>query len=504
MRSPLYDYGRPEEQPNVYTPEMGTETAYEPPVQPAGQIPVTYGGNFSFTPAKESEEVRIRRKIDKATVVERDKKRAISNNALPIILDDYAKTVQHMEQVNQSLEQARKAIEQPFERPQLGMNDAIAAGISGIFGGAQGFNQALGGAYERSDQDYAQNFQMQRQNAMLDYERAVQEVDFSRRKMDGLRNAYLQAIESGDEFERRIALEEMRAENDRQQMLEQHRQRLELEGTKSQGRISLEQAKREGKLDPATVNFWKMLLQNTDPEGRSVVVSNAMARMGMSEPPNELLEAVQQLTIQEQNVQARTQTEDATRAGKVANLNAGASLKISQMFLNDARRGQIEQRVAYYPQEFQAKIANTYSLIDQRTRGKVGGGENYYYGKGDETAIRSGMNSANKTIAALMMKASTSGGVLTPEDAAALKTAQEDSALFSRELQKVQKAKTDRVRTKYSGQGIDTGGGFAPFKPDVPAGVNAFSGAKASGGGDKKKSAPKKTPKKPKFEFIED
>jgi hypothetical protein len=197
--------------------------------------------------------------------------------------------------------------------------------------------------------------------------------------------------------------------------------------------------------------------------------------------------------------EARRQTEDATRPGKVANLNASAKQKLSQVFLNDARRGQIEQRVAYYPQEFQLKVANTYSLIDQRSKGKAGTGENYYYGKGDETAIRSGLNAAKKTIAAMNLR--TAGGPLSAEDAATLKAAQEDAELFTRELGKVQKSKTDRVRAKYGGGGIDVSGGFAPYDP------NPFSGAKASGGGDKKpKTQPKAkaTTKRPNFQYIPD
>lgn len=476
MNQPIY------EQPQVMEPPAPA------PAEPRYRLP-SYGsvdvGGPALRIAEMDPELRLKKLKAEAQAKNAEKKRQTDRIVSPIIQEDLTQATAHERELQAELEKTRQALEMPYQRPGMDQYDMIAAGVAGLFGGAQGFNQATQGAYQRSDQQYDQNYQVQRQNAQADFELAQNDLEQSRRRIDSLKSAYINAVAREDDFERDLVLQQLKQEADKEAALLDHANRLELEGRKAEGKVSLEQAKREGKLDPAAVNFWKSLMGTVAPEARAEMLTVAMRNMGMANPPNELLEAVEQMNVKEQLDAAKRQTEDATRPGKVANLNASAQQKLSQVFLNDARRGQIEQRVAYYPQEFQLKVANTYSLIDQRSKGKVGTGENYYYGKGDETAIRSGLNAAKKTIAAMNLR--TAGGPLSAEDAAALKAAQEDAALFARELEKVQKAKTARVRTKYGGQGMDVSGGFTPFVPPVvDAAKSRFGGAKASGGGDKK------------------
>lgn len=339
-------------QESVYTPEMAPEQVQQPEtVQPRYVLP-SYGSvmqpQIKF--ADMDPEIKLQRLKAEARAKNESKRRQIDSSVTPIIQKDMEEAAAHTRQLQAELERTRQALEQPYQRPQMSMGDMIAAGISGLLGGAQGFNQAAGGAYQRLDQDYERNFQLQRQNAQIDFEMAQSEVEQSRRRMEALRNAYLESLQAGDNYERQLVLKEMQAEEDRQAAAEDHARKMELEAKKGDLRISLEQAKREGKLDPAKVSFWKATMEGTDPEGRAVVLFNAMKNLGLGEPPVELLEAVQQMNIDEQLKDAKRQTEDETRQGKV-----DALLAKNQLTKDQAEY--VRTKTRYYPEYLQVALA---------------------------------------------------------------------------------------------------------------------------------------------------
>jgi hypothetical protein len=122
------------------------------------------------------------------------------------------------------------------------------------------------------------------------------------------------------------------------------------------------------------------------------------------------------------------------------------------------RASQIAQRVALYPEEHRMKVASAQSLIDSRKNGGPGGGgSNAYYGKGDETTIKSMVNIANKTIADLSVK-QLSGQGMTPVEKDAYLQALADAKIFGDELAKITASKQANVRGKYQGGGAGAGG----------------------------------------------
>lgn len=363
-----------------------------------------------------------------------------------------------------------------MQAPQMeqGMDGKQALGVllASLFGRALGANPG-------EVNDFVAGFTQARQNqASQANEQKMREFEMQQRQNQVLSQADLGYADIANDEANRLQgyIDRDRANADAMKTRQSERDWWTQQETMRQEGEAKKQAELTNRAmirDPRKVEAFKALGKTS--EGRAKLVELA----GMDA---DAAEAARQLTEQELLTQAKTQTENAMRGPKVAKVKAETTRILGAAKLDNAKLRQVEQRIAYYPLEYQAKVANTYSLIEQRTRGKVGTGENYYYGKGDETALRSGLNSAKQTIAAMNLR--TAGGPLSAEDAETLRVAEADAALFARELEKVKKAKTERVRKKYSGPGIDTSGGFEPFVPPaVNAAKDRFAGAKAKSGG---------------------
>lgn len=397
-------YGRPTFEPSVYSPEVAPEQPA--PVPDAGVIPVSYGGDF--TVKSQRPEVRLARKMDEARAEARQVKRDVSNAALPIIQKDYEESTRHMQALQAQLEQTRRALETPFDRPAMDQADMLAAGIAGLFGGAQGFNQAASGAYQRSDQDYAQNFQMQRQNAMMDYEAAQNEVETARRKTESLRAAYINAVQKGDEFAQDLLLTEIKSAQENEAAARDHANRMEVL-TYTQEQLN----KRANLNDPRQRELAKRLAQTE--EGAAALGellgldAQTIAALKAETPQAAQIRANTNLT----NVKA----EDilATRPARLKKLDADVQRVLSGIALDQERMRQIAQKIAMYPDEFKLRAANVYSQIAKRESGGGGKAEKYP-GEGSETTFRQMRDISAKVIAPLTTKM-MNGEQLTPEEA---------------------------------------------------------------------------------------
>lgn len=354
-----------------------------------------------------------------------------------------------MEQEAQELEMPKR--QRPVNDTEAGIGSLLML-LAGALGGGQGASEFADGFMRsrqqgaaRTDEENLRRYDQQRRSMQIgagnEMERAKMEFGEAER-IEGRVDTEQERMRRAQDIEDQRAYQKQMADTDFE------RDMLKIDKTQS------ELNKRAELRDPRKVEAFKAL--GKTPEGRAKLAELA----GLDA---DAAEAARQLTIQEQNVQAKTQTENDTRPLKVQKLEADIQKVLGSAKLDEIRGQQIRQRISYYPQEFQLKVANTYSLIHQRSKGKVGTTDSYY-GKGDETAIRSGMNSAKKTMDAIATKA-RNGLPVTAEEQEALKVAQADYELFSRELGKVKDAKTDRVRNKYGGPQIDTSGGFAPVNP---------------------------------------
>lgn len=363
----------------------------------------------------------------------------------------------------------------------LGAKDRdIAEGASGFLGGRQQWAQGRNEDALRRYQIQGQEAEQMRQNAIdtarLQYQEAAGERDYIRGQMDDERKFARQSTLARENAERTL----------------------------------------EGKRDIEREKALYMALRSTNPAIRMEAArqlyagdADAVSAYGKLSPSEKNMLANAEYTAgpKTESTQAKTLTENALRPHRIGKAKADVARVLGGIKLDDARRRQIEQKIATYDDEFQLRAANVYSQM--AARDQKGQGASDYWGKGYEASFKQMANIAKQQIALIAARNSGTvaiGGKLPPSEQAAYDQAQADLRMAEDSLKRIADGKVQRAKNYGRGGGggptkqIDVSGGFSPVIPEVPqgvpkvpptAGIGAAGGARA-GSTPKRKAQPPK------------
>lgn len=354
-----------------------------------------------------------------------------------------------------------------------GIAKALGAQDRDLAEGLGGFVQGRQGVAQTNYQNDTARYDAERQRAEMDAKIAAMEAD----RQQG----------AADRFGGRLDKYEQRGWDAKQAEAADQRdyEREKLRQDALTGRAELSS---EDKAKTARNTILKTILPYaTTPEERNKLIDWA-ANMRPDE-----LQIVAGLSDAEVLQRARAKTEDAMRGPKVEKVKAEVEKILTGAIKDKAATDLYRARVAQYPLESQARIANIYSQIENRSKSGPPKGEKYY-GQGLEAAMRQLLRISEDTIA--------NWPAHTQAEAEA---ARQDREYAKSELAKIEASKAEYGKTEMNrrhGGGsrprseIDTSGGFGPVAP-VVLGVtdSPFAGARAAAGAQRPKTKPKPKPK---------
>lgn len=325
----------------------------EPQVEPLGP-------QITFGPPP-SPKTRLSRMIAEAHVKASEEDRQTDSKVMPAIAEDMAKSIEHTRQMQADFEALRNQLE-AMHAPQmqqtgLETGDMIGAGLSGLFGGAQGLNQALGRAYERNDaqdvqrfREEQQQFGMQRENARSHVDELETSLNEERSNLRKLRQMQIQALMSEDEGVRTAAENRIKHLQSLEQLAKEDEGRLTLEREKQVGREKLQTSKDR-------VAMFRAMIQKASPEGRGQLARE------WSEDPG-FIKAMSEENADEILKGERAETEDKMRDPKINAQKALTSSRLAGVKLTDARRAKVVKETEDMDDELAIKYARAGAYLD--------------------------------------------------------------------------------------------------------------------------------------------
>lgn len=178
-----------------------------------------------FAPRIETPAVRLARKKAEALGIAADEKRAEDAAAFPFLTRDMEATMAHTKQLQGELAQIQQKMmgeEAPsMQQGQLTEGQMTAALISSLFGGAKGFNQALGQGFDEADaaakRQYAEaldRYERRQKGHALDYETTQNMIQADEELMRMLRKEMMDAmaVQKKQEYDQKILDDKQAAE----------------------------------------------------------------------------------------------------------------------------------------------------------------------------------------------------------------------------------------------------------------------------------------------------
>lgn len=323
---------------------------------PIGVPPAAETYQNPFKPKKETPIVRLARMKAAALAEAGDEKRAEDSAAFPFISRDMEATIAHQKEMQAELARVRANLlgeaAPTMQAGELSEGQMTAALIASLFGGAKGFNDAIGAGYDQADgaakRQYAEaldRFERRQKGHALDYENTQRMIQADDETMRLLRKELIDAVgvQKKQEFDQKILDDKQASEAEKIRLNNETKLRI------AEAKNLIQRDGQLAKMGPRGRFEWALNNGYSESEAADLAAwtpteVNQMAGASLKDAQTGL-------------TTAKTQTEDATREHKVKNL-------VSQYTFRNLNADHLSKKLAVFDEVHAAAMAKAYAYVD--------------------------------------------------------------------------------------------------------------------------------------------